>query len=619
MLFKDFAKILDDIEKVSSRNELTKMLADLISQLNAEEIRPAMYFLQGRLAPKYVDIEFNMSRKLVLKSLDQISNNSATKLFKEVGDAGKASELLKESFSAQSISLFDSVMNVSSYDSRQNDKEILQNNLQSQESGKEITINYVFTKLKQIAKEEGSGSQERKLSLFVELYKKVDPLSIRFITRIIVGELRLGVSDKTILDSFSWFLSGDKSMRKLFDTAYGSRADIGEIAFIIKTSKNPEQELKNIKLKPGVPIASKLVERESSPGKVWERMPDCFVQPKLDGLRGQLHYDKKNNIKEIYSRNMENLTSNFPELLAALEELGVDSIILDSEIVGFDEENKKYFTYQETMQRRRKYDVEDYSKKFPVRAMCFDVLYFNGQDLTQRPIGERLKILKDLLEGSLSSLRMLETIQMQTANELADYFEKCVGDGLEGIIAKEPQSFYEPGTRNFSWIKLKANTKSELVDTIDVAVIGYYVGRGQRAKFGVGALLSAVYDPYTDTYYSIGKVGSGMTDEMLEKIKKELDQLKTERKPKNYDVDSTLTPDFWVEPKIIVEIVADEITRSPNHTAAKGIKTKVLKDKPERGLSVRFPRIKIWGRDKDYPSTVQEIVRMYELRKGMKN
>lgn len=597
MKIQELSFYLQELENLSSRNTATELISELLKKLSSNEVAHVLYFIQGKLAPKYVNLEFSMAKKSLIKALEtRYDKQLVSSLMREYGDIGYVIQKLKE----ENIILQSSLFEEQKLDVEQGDLEISE----------------IFEKLEEIAKLSGKGSQEAKQSAFIDLIAQVDALSAKYIGRIIVGELRLGISDKTILDAFSWYVAGDKSLRSEFDRAFGARSDIGEIGKILLTSKNVQESLNEITVTPGVPVASKLVEREKDPEGVWNRMPNCFVQPKLDGLRGQLHYDKNTGTSEIYSRNMESLTNNFPELLSSLEVLNVDSIILDSEIIGFDEEANTYLTYQETMQRRRKYDVDEYAKNIPVRAMCFDVLYLNGKDLTTEPIEMRVKILHELLGTSVMSLHMLETMQMNSLEQLDEYFQTKVGDGLEGIITKATESTYEPGSRNFKWIKLKANTKSELVDTIDVVVLGYYIGQGQRAKHGIGALLTGVYNPNTDSYYSIGKVGSGMTDEMLQKIKEDLSNIEILDKPENVFVENSLTPDTWVTPKIIIEIIADEITRSPNHTAAKGVSSSVKKDIPERGLSVRFPRIKVWDRDKDYPNTVDEVVRMYELRKG---
>ncbi len=617
MTFKEFSQYLQKLESISSRNELTLVLVDLLNALDPSEVKNSMYLIQGRLVPQYVNTEFNFSSKLIVraltgKALDSVVlENQIKSILSVKGDMGHVVEDLL------------------------NQKDFLNNfqlGLDFSQSSNKPTIEEVYKSLKNIANASGKGSQEQKMEMYFNLILSLDALSAKYVTRIIIGDLRLGLSDKTILDSLSWFCVGDKSIRKRIDTAYGNRADIGDLAeqlvkskFKIKSEIEDEAKSENLQwfqqvlnsftLIPGTPVASKLVERESDSEKIWERMPNCFVQPKLDGLRGQMHFVKGEAF--IFSRNMENMSEQFPEIHKSLEALGVDSIILDSEIIGFDKLTDSFLLFQETMKRKRKYDVVETSNKIPIKAMCFDILYLNGIDLTQKPIEERLSLLKNLLDKNVTdSLEMLETQQVHSVEELEDYFIKCVSKGLEGIITKEAGTDYEPGTRNFKWIKLKANTKSELVDTIDVAVLGYYYGKGSRAKFGVGTLLAGVYNPIEDKYYSIGKVGSGFTDEALEQIYKDLQELKIDGQPENVVVHKSLAPDVWVTPKIVMEIVADEITRSPVHTAAIGVKAKVKNDDPEKGLSIRFPRMKKWKRDKEYPNTVDEIIRMYELRKG---
>jgi DNA ligase-1 len=603
MKFKEFAEFLDKIEQVSGRNDMTIALAEFFTKLQADEAKLVMYFLQGRLAPQYIPIEFNFSDKMAIRALDVKYEKDAKQMLGVQGDLGNVVAELR----------------ITNYELRED---------------KELEVAKVYDMLTELTDLTGKGSQEGKVNKYLEIIGSLDPLSGKYVTRIILGQLRIGFSLKTILDAFSWFLVGDKSLRSDIDVAFGARADIGELASIIIKNKDKDIKsvLEEIKIIPMTPVASKLVEREASPEAVWKRMPNCFVQPKLDGLRGQIHYSKSGIKNEelgivdyarIFSRNMEDLTDNFPEIIENVKNLGVDSVILDSEIIGFDSESETYRTYQDTMKRRRKYDVDLFSKDIPVKAMCFDVLYFNGEDITKKKIEERLEILDSLLKNNKGALTKLETKQMQSESELTEYFEDKVGMGLEGIITKSTESIYEPGTRNFKWIKLKANTKSELVDTIDVAILGYYYGQGARSKHGFGAVLAGVYNPEDGKYYSIGKVGSGITDIQAPEIFAAMQQLSIrneelgiDKRPENYVVSKMLYPDVWVRPGIVSEIVADEITRSPSHTAAINMPAKVKNDDQSKGLSIRFPRIKIWKRDKDLPNTVSEIVRMYELRKG---
>lgn len=601
MDFKIFAQFLSDLENLSSRNEMTVKTSDFLRLLDQKSVKPAMYLLQGRLAPKYIPLEFNFSLKLIIKAFSLALDEAlVTGIYKQKGDAGLMAE--------------DILLNWKDYSTKNAQVSLDSYNY----SPKALDVDDVYNSLTQIAQASGAGSQEKKMTTYLNLMLSSDPLSAKYISRIIIGTLRIGMSEKTLLDAMSWSVKGDKSLRKTLDIAFGYRADIGELAKILVDNKfaDVEKSLINIALVPGTPVASKLVEREASSAAVWERMPNCFVQPKLDGLRGQIHFDRNKDLVEIYSRNMENMTAQYPEIVTSIKQLPIDSIILDSEIIGFNEETSTYSRFQDTMKRKRKYSVEEFSQSIPVKAMCFDCLYLNGEDLTGKSIEERLIALKTVLAEPPKALSMLETIKMETEEELEAYFKDKVEAGQEGIITKQPGTNYEPGTRNFKWIKLKANTRSDLVDTIDVAIIGYYIGRGDRSRFGFGALLAAVYNPKDDKYYSIGKVGSGFKEEDMVTMFKDMSEIKLENMPENFVVHKSLYPDVWIAPRIVSEIDADEITRSPNHTAAINIEAKVPGDDSTKGLSVRFPRMKKWKRDKDLPNNVDEIIRMYELRKA---
>lgn len=606
MKISEFATTIAQLENVSGRNEATAQLAALLRQLRGEEISAAVYMSMGRVAPVYEPIEFNFSTKMIQRGLQQLAGegNDVPALMAKLGDEGLVAEAV----------------------------------LQSQlKTDSELEIVEVFEILKSITATQGAGSQEKKLQIFTDLLSKLDSLSAKYISRVVMGNLRLGYSDKTILDSLSFAVAGDKSWRARIERAYGARADLGFVAQLVldTPTEKLEAELENIKVSVGTPVASKLVEREASPATTWARMQESLVQPKLDGMRAQLHFARHpaklgleipvaegeaqpSHFGAAFSRNMESLTDMFPDLLAGVAKLDVDSIILDSEVVGLDLENETYLPFQDTVQRRRKNDIDAAVANIPVKAMTFDILYLNGEDLTRKPLSERIEILRSLISSSKDQpIDMLESKVVKTEQELADFFFAQVTTGLEGIIVKKLDTTYDPGTRNFDWIKLKANTQSDLVDTVDVVVLGYFHGQGARASYGFGSLLTGVYDPATDTYKSVAKVGSGFTDADAPKIKADLTALHVSEKPANVEVEKILTPDIWVTPHIVMEVTADEITRSPSHTAAREVAASFEKDTKGRGLSLRFPRLKHWNRDKQatQSTTPQELVRLFEIRR----
>ncbi len=595
MLFGEFAIFLEKISAISGRNQMMETLADFLKKVPSTDVQPMMYLLQGRLVPAFIPLEFGMSQKLVLRAISQLSTSPELpqKLFAKLGDVGLVVE------------------------------EIVANQVTSR-----LTLAQVYDSLLHIARLGGKGSQEGKLDLVKKLLLQLDPLSAKFVTRIIVGSLRLGLSDKTVLDALSWALMGGKSLRPQLDVAYGARADIGVLAKLVLSTplEKVGETLSEIELHPGYPVASKLVEREKNATSIFLRLGECIVQPKLDGLRCQIHLLEKaneaGNRVEIFSRNMESLTAMFPDIVQAAKSLAASSFIIDSEVVGFDLDTGEYLPFQTTIQRRRKYDVAKMADDIPVKAMAFDLLYLDGDDLSRLPLQRRISMLERLLAGDEQPvIEQLETQTVSSADLLEDYFMKQVTAGLEGVIVKKFNTAYDPGTRNFDWIKLKASAKSEMVDTVDAVVIGYFHGRGSRAKFGVGALLLAVYSPQDDSYYSVAKLGTGMTDEQLRQIKHQLSSLEINEPLPNVSVEKLLYPDVWVYPKIVVEVEADQITRSPGHTAAQGLPVAFEQDTlTRRGLSLRFPRMKVWGRDKQpqQATTVSELLRMYELRMKQK-
>ena len=191
------------------------------------------------------------------------------------------------------------------------------------------------------------------------------------------------------------------------------------------------------------------------------------------------------------------------------------------------------------------------------------------------------------------------------------FFEDSISKGLEGIIAKDLGAKYIAGARKFAWIKLKRSYRGALEDSVDVLILGYYKGKGLRTEFGLGALLSGVYDEKEDKFRTLAKVGSGFTEEGMVEMKKMLDKIKRSSKPAR--VDSLLVPDVWVEPKYVIEVRADEITKSPMHTAGRN-------EKDADGYALRFPRmIQIrTDRKAEEATTVKEIIDMYKLQKRVK-
>ncbi len=604
MDFNEVANIFEQIEKTNSRNEVTQILADFYKKLTKEEGQIVSYMVLGRVAPFFLDSEFNYSEKSLLTLLENYSklhlaNFNINEKRIELGDIGDTVKELSE---------------------------------QAGFSSKKPSVEEIYDTLWGIVNIQGTGSVERKNSVVLETIQKLSPLEAKYFVRIICGQLRFGINYKTLLDVFSFVISGSKGVREELDRAYGVSADIGYIYSVIagKSEEKAIESLKDVKLQPGIPVLPRLVERVGSFEETFDRTgTPALIQPKFDGLRCQIHkyreedFEKREYIwkkyiqKEsvglfdmasdsvqvkLFTRNLEDVTKMFPEIVESAKQVKDTSFILDSEALGF--KDGKFLPFQETMQRRRKYGVEDTSKDIPVKAMIFDVLYLNGKDLIDTDTKKRIEILEEIKMGG--SLEICETKEVEDLDSLMNVFNENVEKGYEGVIAKMQTGGYLPGVRNYDWIKLKKSMMGSLVDTVDLVCVGYYHGSGRRSDLGVGAILGALYNEETDGYEAICKVGTGFSDEQLRNIKEQLAAKTVEDQPKSILCPENLKPDVWVYPEVVFTVEADEITRRLGDENIGG------------GLSLRFPRLVEWDRDKsgNDATRVRELVSMFEMRGG---
>ena len=299
------------------------------------------------------------------------------------------------------------------------------------------------------------------------------------------------------------------------------------------------------------------------------------------------------------------MSDMFPELKKAVDDLKVKTLICEGEAIGYDANTDSFLPFQETVKRKRKHGVEKAATEFPLKLFLFDLLYLNGKPLLDESHEERYKKLKKLVkEDPDGALQFIEEKEVKTAKQLEDYFYKVVGEGLEGLVVKRMDAIYQPGKRNFNWIKLKRHPEGALSDTIDAVILGYYDGSGKRAGFGIGAFLVGVYNKKEDRFETIAKVGTGLTDAEWKELRKKLNKLKVGKKPSDVECAKDLYPDVWVTPELVVELFADEVTKSPTHTAGRTEK--------KFGLALRFPRFIGYREDKspEDATTISELRKM---------
>ena len=434
----------------------------------------------------------------------------------------------------------------------------------------------------------------------------MDPVGAKYAVKIILGKLRIGFSDMTVLDSLSWMIAGDKSKRKEIERMYNVRADLGEIATEMIKYKKP----RDIEPEIGTPILMARAERAKNPGEIWTRNGRCAVEYKLDGLRIQAHIQRSvpstQYSMKLFSRGLEDVTHMYPDIVEGLQKQIKKDCIVEGEMIAVDSRGK-FLPFQETVQRKRKYNISEMVKKVPLKIYLFDLLLLDGTNMINRANKERREKLEKLVyEGEI--IKLVPRVEIEGEMEIEKYFQKAVAVGTEGIIAKKLDGPYQAGARDFNWIKYKKSyDQSVMADTLDVVVMGYDEGQGKRSKFGIGDFLAGVYDPATDKYYTVAKISTGLTDEEWRRMKKGLSapakggQAVLNKKPENYEVSKQMECDHWVEPKIVVEILADEITKSPMHTSR---------------FALRFPRLVSWREKKPTDITsMKELERMFKLQK----
>ena len=552
-----------------------RLLGELFRKANAEETAQVAYLCEGRLLPAFEGVETGMGERTIASAIAAAAattDEAIALASRELGDLG----LVVES-------------------------------LLPRAKRSQLAVSDVYEALLRIARTSGKGSGEAKRDQLAAVLRRATPIEARYIVRFTQGRLRLGVAAPTMIEAVARLEDDPKEARKIIERAFNLCSDLGLALSTLR--ERGLSALANFKVRVGNPVRPMLAERLPSAEKIIAKIGRCAVEAKLDGFRCQVHLSRGRI--EMFSRNLERTTEMFPDIASAIhKEIKAKTAIIDGEALAINEATGEFHPFQVTVQRKRKHKVTEMAEEFPLVLVAFDLLYLDGKDLTGKSYQLRHAELQRIT-GEGGTIRLSEAIMTDSAGELQNFFDREVEQGHEGVVAKRLTSGYEPGARNYNWIKLKRAYRSELNDTVDVTLVGYLHGRGARTRLGIGSLLGAVYDARTDTFQTVGKIGSGLSEENWIRLRKLLDEARVDDKPAR--VDSRMTPDVWVEPRHVVAVLADEITRSPVHTAGR--------DEQGRGLALRFPRIVGFVRaDKsaEDATTTSEIEEMFAQQRSSK-
>jgi len=574
--YETVAEAYRDLEGVSSRLALVERLAALLAETPADLLPTVCYLCQGLIAPEFAGVDLGLAEKLAVRAVATaagVTPEQVAVAVRETGDLGEAAEqLLTVTAAGRPASL---------------------------------PVTAVVDTLHQIAAAEGPGSQGRKLDLLAGLLAQATPLAARYLLRLVTKGLRLGIGTPTILDALAQVYAGGGGDRPVLERAYNICCDLGLVASVLV--RGGMVAVERIQVRPGSPVRAMLAQRLSNGEEILAKLGGrCAAEYKYDGVRVQAHRTSDGAI-ELFTRRLERVSSQFPDVVELLRVgLGPREAIIEGEVVAFDPAAGELRPFQEVMFRRRKHGISEAVRDVPVGLFCFELLYAEGEDLTRLPYPERRTRLAHAITTS-PQLRLTTATEVATAAALEAAFEQAVTDGCEGLVCKSvgPAASYQAGARGWQWIKLKRDYRTELADTVDLAVVGAFAGRGRRR--GVyGALLLAAYDQDADLFRTVTKCGTGFSDAELAALPARLAPLASPQRPAR--VDARQEPDLWFEPGLVLEILSAELTLSPNYTAGWG------QIKEDAGLAMRFPRFTgRWRDDKSAQdaTTTQELIDLY--------
>jgi DNA ligase-1 len=562
-----------------SRNEMTALLARLLSTASSGEIGVICYFVLGTIGPGYSDCALGIGDRTTAAAIALAAGTDVAAVdaaARDLGDYGDAASRL--------IGL---------------------------PAGGSLAVADVHRALAAIARTSGPGSVEQKTGGLAALFTAGSDRERRYLARLAAGQMRLGAGEMTLLDALAEAYAGSKAERPALEHAYNLSSDIGLVARTLLTEGIEGVEAITITLHR--PIRPMLTQRVARISEILERIgsPVIAVEEKYDGERIQAHKDGDD--VTLFSRRLTDVTGQYPDIVGSVREhVAADTAILDGEAVAFDYATGIYLPFQTLMRRRRKHRIREVAREIPATYRAFDLLYVDGESYVGRSYPERRARLEEVLPGA-REISPGDRIVTGDIDEITAFYLSCIERGLEGIVCKScaEDSVYRAGAREWQWIKWKSDYAPGLSDTLDLAIIGANAGRGRRAGT-YGSVLCAAYNRDEDIFQTVCGMGSGFSDADLADLPRRLADAKVARQPARVMVNPQAAPEFWFTPALVVEVLGLEITESPVHTCCWDPERK-------RGLALRFPRFVRWRDEKspEQATTTAEVAAIFRRQRGV--
>ncbi len=535
MLFREFSEICERLEAIPGRLEMIDILSLELPRLDDRELPIFVRFIMGRIFPDWSPLKLGIGPNLLYEAVAYVAGRKKEVIVAAVsaeGDAGKAVEKLL--LGKEQTSFF----------------------------AEDLTIGDVYRECEAIATSEGKKSQREKLLAVRKLFANAKPLEGRYLARLILGELRIGIGEGNVRDAIAKAFSLDPAE---VDHAFQAMNDLGEVA---RLARQGEKAISAVHIEVFRPIKMMLAQQGSIKDMVREH-GKVAAEYKYDGTRIQFH--KKGGEVRIYSRKLEDVTGALPDVITKLTAATSHDVILDGEAVAT--KDGRPMPFQFVLRRfRRKYDIEAQAEKIELVPYIFDILVLDGETLSDLPFHERRRRLEEALTSHVAPQKVSDD-----PRAVEEFYNSALDAGHEGIMVKDLDSLYQPGVRGKHWIKVKPE-----VDTLDLAVIGGEWGEGRRAHL-FGSFLLACQD--RGQLLAVGKVATGISDEMLATIYETMKDL----------VISQSGKEVTFEPQLVFEVGYSEIQASPNYAS---------------GFALRFPRFNRIRDDKG----VDEIETLESIR-----
>jgi len=571
--------VLEKLEGTTKRLEKTYVISEFLKDVALEDLDKAILFISGKIFPGWDESKTGFSDNLVLKAINVATGvdlEGIKKKWRETGDLGLTAQKLVDT--KKQTTLF----------------------------SEKLSLDKVFLNLRKLPVTEGPGSVDYKVKLVAELLSSASALEARYVVRTVLDLLRVGAGEGTLRDALVWaFLTDvnyDSKEKKIepedrevynkiveaVQEAYDVLSDFGEIARILKAEGL--KGLSAIKLKPGKPLKVMLGPKEETIADAFERVGrPAALEYKLDGFRMQIHkFDGK---VKVFTRRLDEVTRQFPEVVEyVLEHVSGDSLILDAEAVGFDPISGKYLPFQKVSQRiKRKHEIHQMAKDFPVEVNVFDILHYKGRDLLKKSFSERRELLKKIVKEEQRKIVLVRQAVTGDDKEAEDFYKKSLSLGNEGIMFKKLDGVYRPGARVGMMVKMKP-----VMETLDLVVVGAEWGEGKRSEWLSSFILACRSSD--GELLEIGRTGTGFKEKEEGLSFREMTEM---LKPLIVSEEGRVVR---VKPVVVLEINYEEIQASTTYRS---------------GFALRFPRVIRMREDKGVEdcSTLEQVGTFYQKQR----